>query len=216
VALLFYTMPAWAVLLSWLMWGERPSLSRIAQVTLALAGVVVVLKSPDSPWPVPQSLADYLALLAGFAFAVTNLMMRHMRHTATSARMLAMFGGGAGMAALAAVCATGIGMISAVPAPQLSWWVWILALCVAMLGGNMAFQYGAARLSAVTGSLIMLTEVLFATASSLWLGATHAELRTWIGGAMILAAAALAARGESANAGESAGETESARGPVSQ
>ena len=52
-----------AVLLAWLILGERPQGSRVLQLLLALAGVAVVLKKPDMPWPVPESLADYLALM---------------------------------------------------------------------------------------------------------------------------------------------------------
>ena len=47
VVLLFYLMPLWSVLLAWAFLGERPSLAALARVALALAGVAVVLKSPE-------------------------------------------------------------------------------------------------------------------------------------------------------------------------
>lgn len=196
VALLFYTMPAWAVLLSWLILGERPSGTRLMQLTLALAGVAVVLKHPDMPWPVPESLADYLSLLGGFSFALTNIMLRRLRDTPPASRILAMFGGGGGTALVVAVVATVNGVIPGIPAPTLSWVAWAASLSIGFLGGNLALQYGAARLSAVAGALIMLSEVLFASVSSMLLGAAQADLKTWVGGTMILLAALLAARSD--------------------
>jgi drug/metabolite transporter (DMT)-like permease len=64
---------------------------------------------------------------------------------------------------------------------------------VALMVGNLALQYGAARLTASTTSLIMLTEVVFASTSSVLLGAGTLDLRTAMGGSLILAAALLAA-----------------------
>ena len=53
-------------------------------------------------------------------------------------------------------------------------------------------QYGAARLPAQTTSLIMLSEVVFASVSAVLLGAAHPGAATWAGGALIMAAAFLA------------------------
>lgn len=196
VALLFYTMPAWAVLLAWLVLDEQPTRSRLLQVGLALTGVAVVLKAPDTPWPVPNSLADYLSLLGGFSFALTNILLRKLRDTPSASRMLAMFGGGAGTALVVAALGWIFGVVPALPLLAWGWVAWAGSLSLAFLGGNLALQYGAARLSAVTGSLIMLSEVLFASVSSLVMGATSADLRTWVGGTMILLAATLASRSD--------------------
>lgn len=199
VALLFYTMPAWAVLLAWLVLGERPTQARLLQVALALAGVVVVLKKPGVPWPVPENLADYLALLGGFSFALTNIMLRQLRNAPSAARMLAMFSGGAGMATVMALITMAAGWVQAVPFANGAWFTWIgwtAVLSVGFIGGNLALQYGAARLSAVAGSLIMLSEVLFASVSSVMMGASSADTRTLAGGTMILLAALLASRSD--------------------
>jgi len=199
VALLFYTMPAWAVLLAWLILRERPQGSRVLQLLLALAGVAVVLKKPDMPWPVPESLADYLALMGGFAFALTNVMLRKAGNTPSTARMLAMFGGGAGISLTAAVIGAASGHVPMPPAPAWPWVLWAASLSLGFLGGNLALQYGATRLSAITCSLIMLSEVLFASVSSMLLGAAAADARTWVGGGMILLAALLASRSDAPN-----------------
>lgn len=192
VVLLFYLMPAWAVLLAWPLLGEKPSSASLLRLALALSGVVIVLKTPDSAWPLPESLADWLALMGGFCFALTNVLLLRLNQTPSEARMLAMFGGGAAMATLVAVLGLGLGVVTALPAPGLAWVGLALLISLAFLVGNLALQYGAARLSASATSLIMLSEVLFASVSSVLLGAGELSARTLLGGSLIVMAALLA------------------------
>ena len=192
VVLLFYLMPAWVVLLAWPLLGEKPSTGSVLRLVLALTGVVIVLKTPSSPWPVPESLADWLALMGGFCFALTNVLLLKLNRTPGEARMLAMFGGGAVMASSAAVLGMGLGLVAAPPAPTLVWSGLALLISTAFLLGNLALQYGAARLSAGATSLIMLSEVIFASVSSVLLGAGELTTRTLLGGALIVLASLLA------------------------
>lgn len=193
VVLLFYLMPAWVVLLAWPLLGEKPTAGSLARLALAMLGVVVVLKSPTTAWPWPESTADWLALMGGLAFALTNIMLRKLRGAPPAATVLAMFGGAAGMAALAALLGMQQGLVAAPPAPAWNWLVWVAVLGMAFLAGNLGLQYGAARLSANTTSLIMLSEVVFASASSVLLGASELSPRTVLGGSLILLAALLSA-----------------------
>jgi len=191
VVLLFYLMPAWVVLLAWPLLGEKPTQGSMLRLVLALAGVVIVLKTPESPWPVPESLADWLALMGGFCFALTNILLRKLNHTPSETRMLSMFGGGAVMAALAAVIGMNAGLVTAPPAPQWAWAGLALFISLAFLVGNLALQYGAAHLSASATSLIMLSEVVFASVSSVVLGTGELSTRTLMGGGLILLASLL-------------------------
>ena len=59
------------------------------------------------------------------------------------------------------------------------------------LVGNVGLQYGAARLSASTTSIIMLSEVVFASTSAVLLGAGELNLRVVLGGSLIFLAAIL-------------------------
>lgn len=192
VVLLFYLMPAWVVLLAWPLLGERPGLGALLRLALALAGVLLVLKTPDTPWPVPAGLTDWLALAAGFCFALTNILLRRLQGTTDAARMLAMFAGGAGVALVVAWLGGRTGWVPAPPAPDADWLVWAAGLCIAFLVGNMALQYGAARLKANTSSLVMLSEVVFASLSAVWLGAAELSSRTLLGGSLIVLAALMA------------------------
>ena len=192
VVLLFYLMPGWVVLLAWPLLGEKPTAGSLFRLALAFVGVVIVLKTPGSPWPVPESLADGLALMGGFSFALTNVLLRKLNGTPEESRMMAMFGGGAVMAMLAALVGMKVGLVTPVPAPGWPWVSVALALGLAFLAGNLALQYGAARLRASTTSLIMLTEVVYASVSAMLLGAGELSLRTLVGGAFILLASLLA------------------------
>ena len=143
----------------------------------------------------PESLADVLALMSGFTFAVTNALLLKLKDTPASSRTLAMFGGGAIMATLAALIGLAIGVIHAGQAFSWGWLPYVGLLCLSFLLGNLALQYGAARLAAHTTALVMLSEVLFASVSSVMLGASDWESRTLIGGALILLAALLSVVG---------------------
>jgi drug/metabolite transporter (DMT)-like permease len=193
VILLFYLMPAWVVLLAWPLLGERPTTGSLLRLALALTGVVIVLKTPGSPWPVPDSMADWLALMGGFSFALTNIMLRKLNQTPEESRMIAMFGGGAAMAIAAAWMGMGLNLVTAPPPPSMSWVALAILLSLAFLAGNMALQYGAARLSASATSLIMLSEVVFASGSSVALGAGELTTRTLVGGSLIVLASLLSA-----------------------
>jgi drug/metabolite transporter (DMT)-like permease len=194
VVLLFYLMPAWAVLLAWPLLGEKPSAASLGRLALALAGVVVVLKTPETPWPLPQSLADALAIAGGFGFALTNVILRKLQHTSQSSSMLAMFGGGAVLSALVAWAGMQYGMVNALPAMDAHWLAWVTGLSAFFLVGNIGLQYGASRLSASATSIIMLSEVVFASGSAVMLGASTLTLHTVLGAAMIVVAAILSAR----------------------
>lgn len=198
VVLLFYLMPTWALLLAWWLLAERPSRAALARMGLALVGVVLVLKTPDVAWPVPQSLPDVLALLGGLCFALTNVLLLRLQHTPETSRMVAMFGGGALMAVLCAVAAQAGNMIPALIWNVGVWWPWLVLLTVAFLLGNLALQFGAARLSSHTTAMVMLCEVVFATASSVSLGASTLSWRIILGGGLIVMAALLASQ-DSAN-----------------
>jgi drug/metabolite transporter (DMT)-like permease len=206
VVLLFYLMPTWALLLAWWMLGERPTRGALMRLSLALLGVVLVLKTPESPWPLPQDLPDVLALLAGFTFALTNIWLLRLQHTPESSRMVAMFGGGALMATVCAAVATFAGVIPAVEVVSLNgidestlqalatWAPYVVGLSFAFLISNFTLQYGAARLSAHTTAMVMMSEVVFASVSSVALGASTLSWRIGLGGGMIVLAALLASQ----------------------
>jgi drug/metabolite transporter (DMT)-like permease len=197
VLILFYLMPAWAVLLAWLLLHERPTRNALLRLLLAFVGVMVVLVPAnlftDATANLHFSFADGLSLMGGFCFALTNVLLKRLTDTPSEARMFAMFCGGATLAFLAGLVGMRQGWVTALPAVSNSW-VWLAtALAFAFLVGNTALQYGAARLRSSTTSVVMLTEVVFGSLSAVALGAAVLDARTLLGGGLIALAAVLAA-----------------------
>lgn len=196
VILLFYLMPAWAVLLAWRILGERPTPAALWRLALAFTGVVLVLLPEGAPATrllQNLSLADALALLGGFMFALTNVTLRRLHTVPGPARMFSMFGGCMLMALAVACIGLQVGVVEPFPAVNSTWVVTGLLLAGVLMLGNWALQFGAARLAAGTTALVMLSEVAFASVSSALMGASTLGTRTLLGGALILLASLLAA-----------------------
>jgi drug/metabolite transporter (DMT)-like permease len=203
VVLLFYLMPLWSVLLARLLLDERLNLSAGLRVALALSGALIVLWPADvaagGHWsqhlPLPRSLPDWLGVVGGVTFALNNVMLRREAHQPEAARALAMFLGGA---LVSAVAASLLAIHSAgpwLPAPAPGWMLGALVLAAFFLVSNMALQYGASRLPAHITSVVMLTEVLFATVSALALDGGRLTLPLLLGGGCIVVAALMSAWG---------------------
>ena len=197
VVLLFYLMPLWAVVLARLLLREPLTRLAGARVVLALAGAAIVLWPQGAAgwgqWPIPRSLPDWLGVLGGFSFALNNVMLRREAQQPEEGRALAMFAGGA---LVAGVLATLLAWGAHVPWPAAPSWgvaAGALALSALFLVGNLALQFGAARLPANVTSVVMLTEVVFASVSALLLGGGSLSGPLLVGGSLILAAALLSA-----------------------
>jgi drug/metabolite transporter (DMT)-like permease len=194
VVLLFYLMPLWAVLLARVLLGERLTALAAVRVALALGGAAIVLwPSDSSAWNLSASTAEALALLGGFTFALNNVMLRREAHRPEGARALAMFAGGALVSLVAALWLAGAGAVAWPPAPAPGWVAGVLALAGVFLVGNLALQYGTARLPANATAVIMVSEVLFASGSAVALGAGSMSWPLALGGTLIIGASLLAA-----------------------
>jgi drug/metabolite transporter (DMT)-like permease len=190
-------MPLWTALLARVLLHEALSRGALARIVLALAGAAIVLRPEGAQgWaqlPLPQSLPDWLGLVGGFSFALNNVMLRREAHRPEEGRALAMFGGGVVVAGLLATALAQQGLLPGPPAPRLSWLAGIAALAVMFLFGNLALQFGAARLRANVTSVVMLTEVVFASVSAQLLGAGRLTPMLLLGGSLIVLAALLSA-----------------------
>ncbi len=198
VVLLFYLMPLWAVLLARLLLKEPMTAPALLRMAIALLGAAIVLWPEGGlrggGLPLPRTLPEWLGVLGGFTFALNNVMLRREAHHPDAARALAMFLGGAAVAGAFATVLSLQGLGPWPPAPAPLWVLGALALAVAFLASNLALQYGAARLPANVTAVVMITEVLFASASAVLLGAGVVTAPLLLGGALIVGASLLAAR----------------------
>ena len=196
VVLLFYLMPLWAVLLARPLLGEVLTPRALLRVALALSGAAVVLWPDDGAarmLPLPQTLAEWLGVLGGLAFALNNVMLRREARQPEAARALAMFLGGA---LVPAALALALGVAGQIPWPSAPapWAAGVALLAVWFLVGNLALQYGAARVPAHVTAVVMVSEVLFAAGSAVLLGASVVSAQLALGAALIVGAALLATR----------------------
>ncbi len=192
VILLFYLMPVWTALLARGLLGERITAVGLVRIALGLAGAAIVLWPAGGGMGMP-SATDLLGLLGGFAFAMNNVGLRRLSNRSQPARAMAMFFGGAAVSATLALVFSASGSI---PWPQPlapAWIAFAAALGMAFLAANLSLQYGVTRLRANATSLILLTEVLFATGSAVLLGAASLTPGLMLGGSLIVGAALLAA-----------------------
>jgi drug/metabolite transporter (DMT)-like permease len=199
VVLLFYLMPLWAVLLARWLLGEPLTRLAALRVLLALAGAAIVLwpvgRTGWDALPLPRSLPELLGVIGGFSFALNNVMLRREAHRPEEGRAFAMFLGGAAVAAVLATALAATGRAPWPPAAQAPWLAGTAAMALLFLAGNLALQYGAARLPANVTSVVMLTEVVFASASAVWLGGGQLSATLLTGGGLILLAALLSTLG---------------------
>ena len=194
VVLLFYLMPIWAVPLARLLNHEPITPAALIRVVIALAGAWLVLWEPGLGLPVPRSLGDWLGLVGGLSFAFTNVLLRRYSGIPDEGRAVAMFAGGAVVSAALGLSLAAGGVIAWPPGLAPGWVIGAAALALAFLVSNLALQYGAARLPTGVTTLVLLSEVVFAAGSAIWIGGESLEPRVALGGALICAAALLAAR----------------------
>ncbi len=194
VVLLFYLMPIWAVPLARILNQEAITPTALIRIVLALAGAWLVLWEPGLGLPVPHSLGDWLGLVGGLSFAFTNVLLRKYANIPEEGRAVAMFAGGAVVSGALGLALSAGGAIAWPPAIEFGWVAGAAALAIAFLVSNMALQYGAARLPTSVTTIVLLSEVVFAAGTAIWIGGESLAPRVAMGGVLICAAALLAAR----------------------
>ncbi len=195
VILLFYLMPLWTVLLARLLLHEPLTPGGALRVAVSLAGAATVLwPEGRSGWaavPLPRTLPDWLGVAGGFSFALNNVLLKRASRWPEEGRAVAMFGGGMVVAGVLATTLAAQGMLAWPTAPAPGWVLGVLALAAMFLVGNLSLQFAAPRLRANVTSVVMLTEVLFASGSAVAFGGGTVTPRLLMGGGLIVAAALL-------------------------
>lgn len=211
VVLLFFLMPLWSALFARLLLGIRLGPAGMARLALAVGGAVAVLGLPallaggSLLGEGGLGLADLLALLGGMSFGLGNVLLRGLSSAPAENRLMAMFTGSAlapfALMGLLILLQPLIGLslppslglktaLEAFSSPT----VWlVLPLLVGGLAlANVCLQYGASRLQPQLASILMLFEILVAVVSSALLTGRAVQLSEWIGGLLIVSAAAWA------------------------
>ncbi len=192
VLLLFYLSPLWALILGWLMLDEHPGTTGLIAFVLAIAGAVTMLWDPElgSPWP--RDEADWLAVSSGLAFAFANVTVRKTHHLTLQTKAAASW---LGVVLVAAVWI----VVVAEPVPVFS----AQALSGALLLGWFGFFimsvtviYGVTHMPIYRSAVILLFELVVGAVSAQLLTEEQVLVREWLGGALIMGAAYMAARAQ--------------------
>lgn len=192
VLLLFYLAPVWTVLLSRLLLDERLTRAGAGVITLSLLGALTMLWQPQADLPTRGDRADWLGLIAGFSFALFNVLSRRAGHMSIESKSMTAFAGvvTAGVLLLLA----GVGEMRLPSAPSL--WLLLGVLGCLLVVANLVVQFGLARVAANRAVVIMLTEIGFAALAAWLLAGEALAPRDWLGGLLIVAASLFSARME--------------------
>lgn len=190
VLLLFYLSPLWASLMGRLFLGERIAPAAAAGLALATAGALVMLWNPDTGIPWPKDRADWFALTAGFAFALSNVATRGVQHASLAAKVFCVWFGVTAMAAIAIVGFT-------VPPPQVALGTLGGAAALGIFGiliMTVLVQYGVTHIPVYRSAVLTFVELVAGAVSQALLTDEVVTGREWAGGALIVLGAYLAAR----------------------
>jgi drug/metabolite transporter (DMT)-like permease len=195
VTLLFYLSPVWAVLLSYLILGNRPDRVRLLAVLLGIAGAVVLLGGAVGGTRVVAGPAfgrgDAMGLLAGLLFAVSITGARKLpgEIDGRAQTLTALF------IALVVSAAFGADSLCAISTPTFpALGVALLVGALMLVPGTMMMLHGANNLDPGRVTLLLLLEIPVAIVSAALLAGESLGQRELAAGAMILTAAALEAR----------------------
>ena len=190
VLLLFYLSPFWAVCLGWLLLGERLNRQSMLVFAIAVIGAIIMLWDETLGMPWPRDTADWLAVSSGFAFALSNVFVRGMQNVSV---LLKSVGSWSGVVIVAVVW---IGL-SSTAFPAVGGGVLFAAVMLGLCGFlvmTLTVLYGVTRMPLHRSAIILLFELVAGAISASLLTDELVLPREWLGGFMIISAAALAAR----------------------
>ncbi len=193
VMLLFYLSPLWTVLIGRVWLGEKLSSTAWLLFGVAIMGSMVMLWNPDIGLPWPHGLGDWLALSAGFAFAINIVAGRKLADVSMVVKTVTIWWGVAVFSALVLI-------FQSSEIPQVSTTVWLSAAllgAVAMVTMNIAVLYGLAKMPVYRSSVIMLFELIVAAVSAWLLINETMSLQEWFGGGLIIVAGYLIVKRQS-------------------
>lgn len=189
VLLLFYLTPVWGTLLGRVLLGERITRYRGAALVLGLLGLIVILGF-EGGLPMPRNGGDWMALVAGIAWAYGSLRIYMQPEIEAYETTFAFFAGGT--LVTAAVALLPLEANEAVPglAMLAEAWPW-LALLVVVFGVPPVLMtlWGAARLTPGRVGILLMGEVAVGIVSAaLWAGEPFG-VRETVGATLIVGAA---------------------------
>ena len=190
VLLLFYLSPIWAVVLGRIFLGESLSRASFLSLVLAMSGALIMLWDIRTGTPWPRDAADWMALSSGFAFALSNVLARGMSDISVKAKSFAVWGGVVLLAIFIIPFVT-----PELPTVSTSTMAGAVALgVVGILCMTLLVQFGVSHLAVQRSAVLSLVELVVGAVSQQLLTNEQVVATDWLGGALILGGAWLAAQ----------------------
>ncbi len=165
--LLFYLMPVWGFLLARVVAGEIITPVRWLSMAFGIGGMLVIF-GIDVGIPLPRNLGDWMALSAGFVWAVTSLMLYTDKNSDTINYCALFFLWATVIAGLTALIATEQNHLVAADWTAISsviHWLIPLALIV-MIPAAAASVFSPSQLNPGIVGLLFMTEISVGVASA--------------------------------------------------
>ena len=191
VLLLFYLAPLWTIIFSRFLLKEKLSTYGYLVICIALSGATTMLWQPGNNFPLPASYGDWMGLAGGFAFALSNVLIRKDQGHSVQLKSLAVWLG---------VVVVGLSYSLFLPMTHLLTEISINS-CLLLLGTGLAvfilslvLQYGLTHVPANQAIVFLLSELVVAAIAAYLLTNESMTLKEWIGGAMIVSASLFSSR----------------------
>ena len=186
VLLLFYLAPLWTVPIAWVLLEEKIDRASGVAMGLALAGAITMLWRPELGFPWPESRAEWLAVVAGFLFALGNVLVRRIDKMTDAGKSIVIWMG----VTIAALAHMPWSRVRAEYAFELAWGHWTLVggVAAALVAMSLAMQYGLSRIPANRAIVLLLIELPIAAVAAWLLSGEVPRLQDYLGGALIVAA----------------------------
>lgn len=192
VLLLFYLAPLWTVLFSRILLDEKLSTQGYWVIVLSLAGAAVMLWKNEAGTILflPASYADWMGVVGGFMFALSNVLIRKDQHHSVQLKSLAVW---TGVALVGLACSLLMAGSFQVVTSSAHWGLLLFVGGIVFVL-SLVVQYGLTHMPANQASVILLFEIVVAAVAAWLLADETMTLREWVGGAMIVSAGLFSAR----------------------
>lgn len=184
VLLLFYMSPIWANVLAYFLLKEHLSLNNFMALIVALVGMLIMLWHQDMDYPWPTNKSDWLALSSGFAFAITNVLMRMSQDVSSKVKAIV---GWYGVLVISLVLI----IVLQIPLGEVENSTLLIAFAIGatmVVLMTLAVSFGVTHLPVQQSAVILLFEVAVGAISAYVLIGELMAFREWVGGFLILAA----------------------------
>ncbi len=191
VVFLFYLLPIWATLFSWLFFKVPISKTRLVAIAVAIPGIWLLLGGGG--WPIPKNIGDTFGLLSGMGWALGLAMIRGKPDLGSFATSAAGLVSALIIALLLGVAINAMDPVLQPAAPKFSVLAG-LALPLAAFGIIVLWPtiygqlWGAKFVAATTAALLTMSEIVVATISTTVMIGSELNVIAWFGGGLILLA----------------------------